>query len=411
MANQNPESLNINPAMKKHITNNVFWIGKNDWELRQFHGYEYSTHKGSSYNSYLIKEEKTVLIDTVFRPFSSEFIENLSKEIDLSKIDYIIQNHAEPDHSGALPELMSIIPNTPIYCTENGVKSIKGHYHQDWNFKTVKTGDKLSLGNGKELIFIQAPMLHWPDTMFSYLTGDNILFSNDAFGQHFCSELLFNDLVNQDELYAEAIKYYANILTPFSNLVTKKIDEIVKFNLPVDFICPSHGIIWRNDPLQIVTKYAGWAANYQENQITVIYDTMYNGTRSIAENIVKGINSEDKIVNVKLYNAATNDKNDIITEIFKSKAVLIGSPTVNNGFMSSIASLLEMTKGLKFKNKKAATFGCYGWHDVSTKTIENMLKESGFEIIAEPISSNWMPDDELLNKCLEYGKQFVKLLN
>lgn len=397
--------------MKKQIANQVYWVGKNDWELRQFHGYEYSTHRGSSYNSYLIKEEKTVLIDTVFRPFSSEFIENLSKEVELSKIDYIILNHAEPDHSGALPELMSIIPNTPIYCTENGVRSLKGHYHQDWNFKTVKTGDKLFLGNGKELIFIQAPMLHWPDTMFSYLTGDNILFSNDAFGQHFCSELLFNDLVNQDELFAEAIKYYANILTPFSNLVTKKIDEIVRLNLPVDFICPSHGIIWRKDPLQIVTKYAGWAANYQENQITVIYDTMYNGTRSIAESIVKGINAEDKIVNVKLYNAATNDKNDIITEIFKSKAVLIGSPTVNNGFMSSIAGLLEMMKGLKLKNKKAATFGCYGWHDVSTKTLENMLKESGFEIIAEPISSNWMPDDELLNKSFEYGKQFAKLMN
>ncbi len=180
--------------------------------------------------------------------------------------------------------------------------------------------------------------------MFCYLTKDNILFSNDAFGQHFCSELLFNDLVNQDELYAEAIKYFANILTPFSNLATKKIDEIVKFNLPVDFICPSHGIVWRNNPLQIVTKYTEWAANYQENQITVIYDTMYNGTRSIAESIVKGINTADGIVNVKLYNAATNDKNDIITEIFKSKAVLMGSPTVNNGFMSSIAGLLEMVK-------------------------------------------------------------------
>lgn len=396
--------------MKKQIVNQIYWVGKNDWELRQFHGYEYSTHRGSSYNSYLIKEGKNVLIDTVFRPFASEFVDNLSKEIELSKIDYIIANHAEPDHSGALPELMSIIPNTPIYCTENGVKSLKGHYHQDWNFKTVKTGDKLDIGNGKELIFIQAPMLHWPDSMFCYLTKDNILFSNDAFGQHFCSELLFNDLVNQDELYSEAIKYFANILTPFSNLATKKIDEIVKFNLPVDFICPSHGIIWRNNPLQIVTKYAEWAANYQENQITVIYDTMYNGTRSIAESIVKGINTADGIVNVKLYNAATNDKNDIITEIFKSKAVLMGSPTVNNGFMSSIAGLLEMMKGLKFKNKKAATFGCYGWHDVSTKAIENLMKESGFEVVSEPISCQWEPDNELLNKSFEYGKQFVKLL-
>lgn len=396
--------------MKKLIKNNVYWVGKNDWELRKFHGYEYSTHRGSTYNSYLIQEEKNVLIETVYQPFSSEYVENLSKEIDLSKIDFIIANHAEPDHSGALSELLSLIPGTPVYCTENGVKSLKGHYHQEWNFKTVKTGDKLSVGNGKELIFIQAPMLHWPDSMFCYLTGDNILFSNDAFGQHFCSELLFNDLVDQTELYSEAIKYYANILTPFSHLVTKKIDEIVNLNLPVDVICTSHGVVWRDNPLQIVTKYAEWAANYQENQITVIYDTMYNGTRSIAENIVKGINQADNNINVKLYNAATNDKNDIITEIFKSKAILIGSPTVNNGIMSSIAGLMEMIKGLKFKNKKAASFGCFGWHDVSTKTIESMLRESGFEIIAEPVSSLWEPDDDLLRKSLEFGKHIVTLL-
>ena len=293
--------------MKKLIRNNVYWVGKNDWELRGFHGYEYSTHRGSSYNSYLIKEEKTILIDTVYQPFSHEFVKNLANEIELSSIDYIVCNHAEPDHSGALIELLRIIPGTPVYCTSNGVKSIMGHYHQELNFKTVKTGDKLPVGNGKELIFIQAPMLHWPDSMFCYLTGDNILFSNDAFGQHFCSEMLFNDLVNQYELYAEAIKYYANILNPFSKLVTKKIEEIVALNLPVDFICPSHGIVWRENPMQIVTKYSEWANNYSENQITVIYDTMYNGTRAIAENIVKGINAADSSVVIKLYNSAKNE--------------------------------------------------------------------------------------------------------
>ena len=397
--------------MRKSIKNNVSWVGKNDWELRQFHGYEYSTHKGSTYNSYLITEEKTALIDTVFQPFSSEFIQNLAIEKVLNEIDFIIANHAEPDHSGALPGLLEMIPDTPVYCTENGVKSLKGHYHKDWNFHTVKTGDRLSVGNGKELIFIQAPMLHWPDSMFCYLTGDNILFSNDAFGQHFCTELLFNDLVDQSELYTEAIKYYANILTPFSHLVTKKINEFVKLNLPLDIICPSHGIIWRNNPLQIVSKYAEWANSYQENQITVIYDTMYNGTRSIAENIVKGINSADNSINVKLYNAATNDKNDIITEIFKSKGVLMGSPTVNNGIMYSIAGLLELMRGLKFKNKKAASFGCYGWHDVSTKTIEGILQDSGFEIISEPVSCLWEPDDNFLNKRFLFGKQFVEKLN
>lgn len=393
--------------MKKSIVNNVYWVGKNDWELRKFHGYEYSTHKGSSYNSYLIQEEKTVLIDTVFQPFSKEFIDNLASEIDLKSIDYIIMNHAEPDHSGAISELLRLIPGTPVYCTENGVKSLKGQFHGEWNFKTVKTGDKLDLGNGKELIFIQAPMLHWPDSMFCYMTKDNILFSNDAFGQHFCTELLFNDLVNQSELYQEAIKYYANILTPFSPLVLKKIDEVLKFNLPVDFICPSHGVVWRDNPAQIIHKYVEWASAYQENQITIVYETMYNGTRSIAESIVKGINTEDQVVDIKLYNIATNDLNDIITEIFKSKAVFIGSPTVNNGIMSHTAGLMEMVKGLKFKGKKGASFGCFGWSDVSTKIILNLLKESGFEIVGEPISCNWGPDEGAMQRAFDFGRSVV----
>ena len=393
--------------MKKRIVNNVYWVGKHDWELRQFHGYEYSTHKGSSYNSYLIQEEKTVLIDTVFQPFSKEFIDNLAKEIDLKSIDYIIMNHAEPDHSGAISELLRLIPGTPVYCTENGVKSLKGQFHGEWNFKTVKTGDKLDLGNGKELIFIQAPMLHWPDSMFCYMTKDNILFSNDAFGQHFCTELLFNDLVNQSELYQEAIKYYANILTPFSPLVLKKIDEVLKFNLPVDFICPSHGVVWRDNPAQIIHKYVEWASAYKENQITIVYETMYNGTRSIGESIVKGINSEDQVVDIKLYNIATNDLNDIITEIFKSKAVFIGSPTVNNGIMSHTAGLLEMVKGLKFKGKKGAAFGCFGWSDASTKIIMNLLKESGFEIVGESISCNWGPDEDAMQRAFDFGRSVV----
>lgn len=396
--------------MKKHVTNNVNWVGINDWELRQFHGNEYSTKRGSSYNSYLVQEEKNVLIDTVFVPFAKEYVTNLAKVIDLKKIDYIIMNHAEPDHSGALPELMKLIPDTPIYCTENAVKSIKGHYHQDWNFVTVKAGDKLAIGNGKEFTFIPAPMLHWPDTMFSYLSGDNILFSNDAFGQHFCSSSLFNDLVDQSELQQEAIKYYANILTPFSKFVTKKIDEVVKLNLPIDYICTSHGVVWRDNPLQIVQKYAEWANNYQENQITLIYDTMYNGTHTIAENIAKGIMLADKSITVKLYNAGKMDKNDILTEVFKSKAILMGSPTVNNGMMYATTGLLEMIKGLKFVGKKAAAFGTYGWNDMASKQIDKLLREAGFDVVLEPLSNNWEPSADMLAQCVEYGKKLVSLL-
>ena len=196
--------------------------------------------KGSSYNSYLIRDKKTALIDTVWSPFAKEFIEKLSTEIDLYKIDYVIANHAEPDHSGALQALMERIPEKPIYCTQNGIKSLKGHYHKDWNFIPVKTGDKLNLGK-KDLIFVEAKMLHWPDSMFCYLTEDNILFSNDAFGQHYANELMFNDLVDQHDLFEEAIKYYANILTPFGSFVEKKINEILSLKLPVNMICPSHG--------------------------------------------------------------------------------------------------------------------------------------------------------------------------
>lgn len=392
--------------MSFQVKNSVYWVGKIDWELRRFHGEEYSTHRGSSYNPYLIKDEKTVLIDTVWGKYSNEFIENLQKEISLDKIDYIIANHAESDHSGALPELMSHIPDTPIYCTANAVKSLKGHYQQDWNFQVVKTGDTLQLGS-KELIFIEARMLHWPDSMMSYLTKDNILFSNDAFGQHFASELMYNDLVDQAELYQEAIKYYANILTPFSALVDKKIKEVLGLNVPVDMICPSHGVIWRDDPLQIVNQYARWANDYSENQITILYDTMWDGTRKMAEAIAKGITEIDKTITVKLFNVARSDKNDLITEVFKSKAILVGSPTINQGILSATAAILEEMRGLKFKNKKAAAFGCYGWSGESIKMISDRLKEGGFQLMNDGIRELWNPDTEAVDNCIHFGKSIA----
>jgi anaerobic nitric oxide reductase flavorubredoxin len=396
--------------MKLHIKSNVSWVGKIDWELRKFHGDEYSTHRGSTYNSYLIEEEKVALIDTAWLPFAKEYVENLRKIIDLKKIDYVIANHAEIDHSGALPELMSHIPGTPIYCTANGIKSLKGHYHQDWDFHAVKTGDRLSLGK-KELIFVEAPMLHWPDTMFCYLTGDNILFSNDAFGQHYATEFMFNDLVDRAELMEECIKYYANILTPFSAFVGKKIKEVLSFKLPVDIICTSHGVIWRDNPVQIVEQYLKWADSYKENQITIVYDSMWNGTRIMAENIASGIKQSDQKVNVKLYNLAKSDKNDVITEIFKSKAVLVGSPTINRGILTAVAALLEEIKGLRFQGKKAAAFGCYGWSGESVKVISENLQSAGFEVVDGGIKTLWNPDTESIGACIEYGKKVAGLFD
>jgi anaerobic nitric oxide reductase flavorubredoxin len=393
-------------VMSIKVKNNVYWVGKIDWELRKFHGNEYSTHRGSTYNAYLIKEEKVALVDTVWRPFSREFVDNLAKEIELDKIDYVVANHAEIDHSGGLPEIMRHIPDKPIYCTKNGIKSLQGHYHEDWNFHPVKTGDRLSLGK-KELIFVEAPMLHWPDSMFCYLTDDNILFSNDAFGQHYASEYMFNDLVDQTELFEECIKYYANILTPFSPLVIKKIEEVLSFKLPLDIICTSHGIIWRDKPEQIVEKYMAWADGYRENQITIIYDTMWDGTRIMAEQIANGIKETDREVNVKLYNLSKTDKNDVVTEIFKSKAILVGSPTINKGILVSVAAMLEEIRGLKFNNKKAAAFGSYGWSGESVKMISEKLNTAGFELVDEGIKAMWNPDEENMTRCFEYGKKFA----
>lgn len=393
--------------MAKEITKRVTWVGKTDWELKKFHGDEYTTRKGSSYNSYLIRDEKTVLIDTAWLPFDKEFVKKLKEEIDITKIDCIIALHGEVDHSGALVELMREIPNVPIYCTQNGIKSIQGQYHKQWNFIPVKTGDKLELGK-TTLTFIEAPMLHWPDTMFAYLSDENILFSSDAFGQHMASEQLYAHKVEKCELYEEALKYYANIVGPFSMLANRKIKEILGMNLPIDMICPSHGLIWKENPNQIVEKYLEWSDSYQENQITILYDTMWNDTRKMAEAIAKGIQKEDKEVTIKILNTAKEDKTETLTEVFKSKMILVGSPTVNNGYLYSIAGILEMIKGLKLKNKKATAFGSYGWSGEAVKLILEELRNAGLEIVNDGIKCTWTPDEAEEDKLIKFGEDLVK---
>lgn len=385
--------------MRKHVKGNVSWVGYLDWELDRFHGDDYSIINGSSQNAYLIEEEKTVLVDTVWTPHRFDFVENLSKEVDLEKIDFIVANHGECDHSGSLTALMEKIPDTPIYCTANAVKSIEGQYgKRGWNFHVVKTGDSVEIGNGKKLIFVEMRMLHWPDSMATFMTGDNILFSNDAFGQHYAVEELFNDKANQCLLNKEAMKYFANILNPFAPILKKKLEEIASFNRPIEMIAPSHGAIWREDPLQIVNKYAEWAQAYQEDQVVVAYDTMWEGTAKIAHKIADEIHIQSPDTVVKLYNISKSDKNEVMTEVFKSKAVAVGSPTVSNSILSSVAGWMEFMKQLKFKNKKAAAFGCYGWSGESVKVLQEKLKEGGFQVVEENVKSLWNPDEEDFSK-------------
>lgn len=381
--------------MKKRIKNNVFWIGYIDWDLQKFHGDDFTIHSGSSQNAYLIEEEKTVLMDTVWAPHQFEFLRNLESEIDLKKIDYIVVNHGENDHSGSLPALIEKIPGTPIYCTANAVKSLEGQYgKREWNFHVVKTGDTLDIGNGKKLIFVEMTFLHWPDSMATYLTGDNILFSMDAFGQHYAVGEMFADKADQKTLWDEAQRYFANIVSPFSVLVTKKVREITALNLPIEMIAPSHGAIWREEPLKIVEAYAKWADSYQEDQITVVYGTEWHGTEKIAHAIADEIHRQSPDTVVKVFNVDHTEKDDIVGEVFKSKAIAVGSPTILNGILASMESFLYYLKSLKFKGKKAAVFGCYGWSGEGNKILREKLTEAGFKVVSPEVRSSWNPEED-----------------
>ncbi len=391
--------------MVVELKEGVYWVGVVDWNIKKFHGHEYSTHRGSTYNSYLIVDEKIALVDTVLGAYSGEMIENIKKIVDIEKIDYVIANHAESDHSGGLPALMELIPDATVVVSEKGKESIPGHYHEDWNFKVVTTGDTISLGENS-LVFVKAPMLHWPDSMMTYLTGKNILMPNDAFGQHFASSKRFNDEVDETEVYQEAIKYYANILTPFSDRVTKKLDEFVKMDVPVDIIAPSHGIIWRKYPMQIVEKYYEWASGKNDGSVVIIYDTMWKGTEQMAAAIGEGIGMEE--VKYNLFNIADHDRNDVLTEVFKAKGILLGCPTMNNGLLPTIMPILEDLKGLRFKNKVGAAFASYGWSGESLKQLEDRLEGAKIEILLEGIKFKWQPTMEELDLCVEFGSDFAK---
>ncbi len=393
--------------MITELTRGVYWVGAVDWAIRHFHGYELTTHRGTSYNAYLITDEKNVLVDTVWEPFQEELLKNISQVIDPAKIDIVVANHAESDHSGSLPAIMRRCPNATVVVSKRGLDSIPGHYHQPWSFRAVQSGEKIGIGK-RELVFIEAPMLHWPDSMFTYLTGDAILMPNDAFGQHYAHSSRFNDQVDEHELYEEAIKYYANILTPFSAMVDKKIKEVVALNLPVTMIAPSHGIIWRQDPLQIVKKYQEWAAQTPAATAVIVYDTMWNGTRQMAQAIGDGLS--DEMVTYRLFRMATSDRNDVLTEIFKARAVILGSPTLNQGVLPSITPIIEDLRGLKFKNKIGAAFGSYGWSGESVKILEGHLDQAKIIKVAPGILAKWQPAAEDLAKCRDFGRTIGKAI-
>ncbi len=383
------------------LAEGVYYVGAVDWNLRDFHGY--TTPRGVTYNSYLIVDEKVCLIDTVKAPFAQELLDRISQIIDPAKIDYIITNHIEPDHSSALPAVMARAPQAKVLLTEHGRTGILKHYQQNYDFQVVKEGDVLDLGRNK-LQFVPVPMLHWPDSMLSYLTGEQILFSNDAFGQHISTTKRFDDENELSELLYEAEKYYANILMPFGKMVVKAADKVKE--LPIRLIAPSHGIVWRKHIPEIVAKYQDWGRGKAVSKVVIAYDSMWGSTERMARQILDGVAAAG--VTGKLYKMSTSERSEVVRDMLEAGGILIGSPTLNNGMLPTMGALMTYMKGLRPAGKIGAAFGAYGWGGGAQNSMEEMLKSAGVAVEQPGLSLKWVPDAEELDKCFAFGHEFAK---
>jgi flavorubredoxin len=353
-------------------------------------------------------DEKITLFDTVKKPFCQDLIHCIYKLIEPSKIDYLVINHVEPDHSGSIPEMVETIKPEKIFCSERGKKALLDHYHrEDWPYEVVKSGQELSLGK-KTVTFLETRMLHWPDSMFSYIKEDALLISSDAFGQHWATSERFNDEVDTSELMRHAAKYYANILLPYSGLITKLIGDVQKLNLAIDMIAPDHGLIWRKDPLQIVGAYADWAQQTPKQKAILVYDTMWHSTETMAKAIADGLIENG--IQVKMLDLATNHRSDVITELLDSKAVVLGSPTLNNGMLPKMADMICYMKGLRPQKKIGAAFGSYGWSGESVKLMTQALQDMKIKTISDGISIQFVPDHSSLKECVDLGRELAKAI-
>lgn len=384
------------------IKPHVYWVGCIDWDLRYFHGPTYHTHRGTTYNSYLIIDDKITLVDGVYGPFAAEWLAKIRQVVDPASIDYLIVNHIEPDHSGAIPDIMRVAPNAKIFCTQKAAEGLKKYYPNNWDIQVVKTGDELDLGQ-RTIKFLEAAMLHWPDTMFSYVPEDKLLLPNDAFGQHYASTERFDDEVDEFVLMQEAAKYYANILMPFSKLFLRKLEEIQSLGWEIDMIAPSHGIIWRANPQKIVDAHLRWTKGDAGSRALVLYDTMWGSTEKMARAIIEGLKSKD--VDARLYKMSVSDRTEIIAEILEAKAIVLGSSTFNNDYLPSLSPILDEIQGLKPTNRIGLAFGSYGWRTYSVPRLEEVLKKSGIEIAAPGYAVQWAPSPEELATCRQIGEK------
>ena len=387
------------------IAKDIYWLGVIDWNIRDFHGY--STYQGTTYNSFLIMDEKIALIDTVKKDFADELIMSISQLIDPKKIDCVISNHTEMDHSGGLTRIMHRIgEDKPLYCSKMGHKNLSKHFPQKWNYQPVEDGGELSLGK-RTLTFMETRMLHWPDSMFTYVKEDKILFSSDAFGQHYAGLERFDDQIGE-AIMPHALKYFANILLPYAPLILKLVDKVTEMGLPLDMICPDHGIIWRKDPAKIINGYVEWSLQKPKRKTLVIYDTMWHSTEMIAEAIVEALGKEG--VDASPMHLRSFHRSDIITEVVDAGAIVVGSPTFNNGLFPTVSDFLTYMKGLRPVNKVAAAFGSYGWSGEAVKLINREFEEMKFTLIDPGLKLQYVPDDQGIKSCHELGKRIAQAL-
>ncbi|MFH1153783.1 MAG: FprA family A-type flavoprotein [Pseudomonadota bacterium] len=382
------------------IAPGIFSVGCRDWDIRDFHGY--STYEGTSYNAFLILDEKNVLIDTVKKEFSGELMDNISRIIDPTDIDIVISNHTEMDHSGSLPSVMHRIgQDKPVYCSTMGLKNLKQHFTRGLNLISVANGQEMSIGK-RTLTFLETRMLHWPDSMFTYVKEDKILFSSDAFGQHYAGDCTFDGEIG-DAIMGHAAKYYANILLNYSQKVQQLLADVRKSGLAISMICPDHGVLWRDNPGTIIDAYGRWSRQDLEKKAVIIFDTMWKSTATMAREIAKGIESQG--VRVRLMNTRKCHRSDIMTELLDAKALVVGSPTLNNGIFPVIADVLTYIKGLRPKNRIAAAFGSYGWSGEAVKLLNKELEAMKFDVIDEGLAVQYVPSADDLNRCFDLGKK------
>jgi flavorubredoxin len=387
------------------VAKGIYWVGAVDWNIRDFHGY--STYLGTTYNSFLIVDDKITLVDAVKKEFTDELLGRISQIVDPKQIDYVISNHTEMDHSGGLARVMHRIgEDKPVYCSKTGYKNLTKHFQQKWNYKPVEDGGQLSLGK-RTLVFMETKMLHWPDSMFTYAKEDNILFTSDAFGQHYAGPERFDDQIG-DAIMPHAKKYFANILLPYSPLILKLVQKVQSMGLAIDMILPDHGVMWRKDPKKIVKAYVEWSEQKPKRKALVIYDTMWHSTEIMAEAISEALGEEG--VHAEPMHLRSRHRSDIMTEVLDAGAILVGSPTLNNNIFPTVSDFLTYLKGLKPQNKVAAAFGSYGWSGESVKMITKELEEMKFKVVDPGVRIQFVPDKEGLEACRELARKVAKEL-